>query len=321
MTRTTGTAVLRWPSAPGAASARDRTQEVRRDPRAGGPRPARLVRSFLIGCLLGVAACVTAAAGWFVHSRNLLMAERGLGYGLGVAAAGFMGLLLAYPVRKRWRALHRWGVVRHWFIAHIVFGGVGPLCALFHANFRVGSANSAFVLSATVLVALSGFVGAFLYTRIHEGLFGALATLESLRRQREESRDGLVFLAGCSPVVRDRLAAFEEEILSPPSGILAAVRRVLFVGVQTRIVRRRVRREIREAVRRAGEIAGWSWVERWQVEREARRAVARHVKLILRTARLGFHSRLLGLWHLFHLPLFLLMMLALGLHVVAVHMY
>ncbi|RMG96723.1 MAG: hypothetical protein D6708_02125 [Candidatus Dadabacteria bacterium] len=280
-----------------------------------------MVRTAVTLGLIGALAASLAAAGWFVHTRNLITAERGLGYALGVAAAASMGLLLAYPVRKRWRALHGWGVVRHWFLVHILLGVVGPLCALFHANFRVGSANSLFVLSATVLVALSGFVGAFLYTRVHEGLFGALATLESLRRQREESRDGLVFLAGCSSVVRDRLVSFEEEILSPPSGILAAVRRVLFVGVQTRLVRRRIRKEIREAVRRAGEIAGWSWVERWQVEREARRAVARHVKLILRTARLGFHSRLLGLWHLLHLPLFLLMMLAVGLHVVAVHMY
>ncbi len=113
-----------------------------------------------------------------------------LGHGLGIA-----GLLLMlanetlYSLRKRVRGVHR-GRMSVWLQAHIVTGIVGPWLVLLHSGGKFnGLAGLLTVLS--VLIALSGFVGRFIYTlapRACEatGLAGADATAqtESLLRTR-----------------------------------------------------------------------------------------------------------------------------------------
>jgi len=49
--------------------------------------------------------------------------------------------------------------------------------------------------------------------------------------------------------------------------------------------------------------------------------MTKQVKLLRRVAQLSFYERLFSLWHLFHLPLFILLVISALVHVLAVHMF
>jgi hypothetical protein len=67
--------------------------------------------------------------------------------------------------------------------------------------------------------------------------------------------------------------------------------------------------------------AGWTSAESTQRKMEARHHISAHMTTALRIVEFQVYERLFALWHLFHLPLFFLLVIVSGLHVVAVHLY
>src|SRR5262249_30513094 len=94
-------------------------------------------------------------------------------YWLGIGGSGLMLVLLLYPLRKRIRSLRAIGTVTFWFRAHMILGVIGPVLILWHANFRLGSINCSVALVTMLVVAGSGVIGRYLYSKIHLGWTGA----------------------------------------------------------------------------------------------------------------------------------------------------
>ena len=70
---------------------------------------------------------------------------------------------------------------------------------LFHANFSLGATNSNVALFSMLLVAGSGVVGRYIYTRLHARLEGHEDTLEQLKTVGERLRlqtTSIAFLPG-----------------------------------------------------------------------------------------------------------------------------
>ena len=126
-------------------------------------RPARRGRElwYALAAIAAVTA-LYAVASW--EQASLPRASSLIGHGIGVA--GFALMLLAavlYPLRKA-RADARWGSAAIWLRAHMVMGLVGPAMVFLHTGLKFsGLAGVAMVL--TVVVAASGVVGRYLYTR------------------------------------------------------------------------------------------------------------------------------------------------------------
>jgi hypothetical protein len=236
--------------------------------------------------------------------------DEGVGYALGIAGLGAMLALLLYSVRKRWLRFHQLGALRHWFRIHMLLGVLGPVAILFHTNFRVGSRNGAVALVSMLLVAGSGFIGRYVYTRVHHGLFGHKRSLREVTRDVESSRGALgATLAGCPPLA-ELVRAHEARLLGSSRIPLAGPGRVLLLGVRTRATARRARRLL-TASDRSGAIP----------RDEAERSVRVHLESVRRVAAFAFYERVLSLWHAVHLPLCVLLFLAALVHVVAVHLY
>jgi hypothetical protein len=119
---------------------------------------------------LGVAALVGCA--WAIGRWGGFTAGSTLGYNLGLAGGLMMLLLFSYPLRKHFRFMRGFGPAKHWFALHMALGILGPLFILAHSRFHVGSINAGIALASMSLVAISGIVGRFIYTRIHHGLYG-----------------------------------------------------------------------------------------------------------------------------------------------------
>ena len=56
-----------------------------------------------------VFAAAAIALGWLTREYGWINPEHGVGYWLGIAGGSLMLILLLYPLRKRWRFMHRLG--------------------------------------------------------------------------------------------------------------------------------------------------------------------------------------------------------------------
>lgn len=320
----TAAAITSSTNAPPAKSARADapkrpTPPTKRDGRMAGqyaPSALRLTTLALYG-LVGLVLYL----GWRNREDSYLIAESGDGYLLGIVGGTLMLLLLLYPLRKKARFMRGMGAIKHWFRAHMVFGVLGPVCVLFHANFQLGSVNSNFALACMLLVAGSGLVGRYFYTKIHYGLYGRRVTLEKLHSDAAVLKEKLAESVISTPQVMEPLNSQEAKALATSQGVLESAFRLLTLGIRIRwsqlVIRRRIERFLKaEAHRR-----GWSAAQLRIRRNAADRFVTAHLAAVRRVAEFSFYERLFSLWHLLHLPLFLMMVAAGVIHVIAVHMY
>jgi len=92
-----------------------------------------------------------------------------IGLKLGIFGTALFVMLFLYAVRKVVPWLGRIGVAKHWMDFHVVAGVSAPILIAFHASFKFhGIAGIAFWLM--VAVALSGFIGRYLYAQIPRSL-------------------------------------------------------------------------------------------------------------------------------------------------------
>ncbi len=115
--------------------------------------------------------------GLHAHLERYITPHRGFGYSLGIVGGSMMALLLIYSARKRAAWLSWIGTIPAWFQIHMVLGVVGPILILFHCNFHLGASNSNVALICMLLVAGSGVVGRYIYTRLHARMDGHQDTL------------------------------------------------------------------------------------------------------------------------------------------------
>ncbi len=275
----------------------------------------------LSGFLFFLVVASALVMGWRVRNQEYLTAESGLGYALGIAGSIMMLLLLLYPLKKKIRFMLNWGPTRYWFQAHMILGILGPAFILFHCNFHMGSMNSNVVLFSMLMVAGSGLVGRYIYTKIHYGLYGRQITLMDLQKEMEIKRSSLGYIFRYAPNLKHQLLQFESRALTPPRGLLHSVARLLTIGIWTRWMQFSLQWGLRRALKVAARRAGWPARETRRHGRIARVRILAHLAMVLKITRFSFFERLFGLWHVFHLPLFILLIIAGVVHVLAVHMY
>ena len=280
------------------------------------PRTAAPMRDgvllVLVVALVGVAALVARIAPWTSGSDP--------GYWLGVGGGvALLGLFL-YPLRKRWRRAHRWGDSRGWFAAHMMLGIAAPLLVVLHSRLEFGSLNATIAFACMALVAASGVVGRFLYSRIHVGLYGERANRallkEELDRHLAALREG-----GLAPAIERRLAMFAERAdVAAASGLRRPWRYPLLALDAGRTARG-------ASAMLEGALAARARDERWDRAAVGRRLARRralvraYVRTVLRAAQLSVHQRLFSWWHVLHVPLVWMLVATTVAHVVAVHMY
>ena len=269
------------------------------------------------------AAAVTGALafGWITREEQHLSPEEGIGYWLGIVGAATMLMLLLYPLRKRFKSLRHLGSVKTWFRAHMLMGILGPTLILFHANFTLNSLNATVATLAMLVVVMSGLIGRYLYARIHMGLYGQRAETQQLLADLAALKSVLGTDTGGNEAFARELAALEGCLPNLNAGAVATAWQIFRIGPRSRRIVRRLTTLADDAIRLGAKRYGWSR----RMRRERMALVREHLTVfraaILKTATLAFYTRLFSLWHHLHLPLFVVLIGAAILHVVAVHLY
>ncbi|MEZ5851993.1 MAG: pyridine nucleotide-disulfide oxidoreductase [Hyphomicrobiaceae bacterium] len=261
------------------------------------------------------------ASGWLQRNEGHLTPEAGLGYWLGIIGGTMLLALLLYPLRKRVRFLNRLGSVPGWFRIHMLLGVLGPTLILFHSNFGVGAPNSAVSLVAMLTVVASGIVGRYLYSKVHRGLYGRKTALAEVLQDTALLRELVERDAsGLNAVIAD-LRDFETHALRERRGVLAQLGSALVVGMRARRCSRRAIGRIHRALRQHVKAGSMSPRDARRAKASIRADLALYFSAARAASRFAIYERLFALWHMLHLPLFLLLVVTAAIHIVAVHRY
>ncbi|MGB8401106.1 pyridine nucleotide-disulfide oxidoreductase [Bradyrhizobium sp.] len=271
--------------------------------------------------IFGIAVTIVLWVGWLNRDDGHLTPESGIGYWLGIVGSSLMLLLLFYPLRKRMRSLRALGTVVFWFRAHMILGILGPVLVILHSNFKLGSINSNVALAAMLVVALSGVVGRYLYGKIHRGMYGCKAEV------REILADACALNAAIGadlPVANhlvERMSAFSQIGTLVPKGIFTGLFMLPVISARASIVRMRLMSEARQIIAVEGKRRGWSQKARRRRRAAVDELLTQHVAAVKKAAAFAFYERLFRLWHVFHLPLFFLLIVAAIIHIFAAHFF
>lgn len=279
-----------------------------------------LLRQFSVVRLFGALIVLVLIWGSQAHLERYMTPERGLGYGLGIVGGSMMLLLLIYPARKRARWLAFIGGVPGWFRLHMLLGTLGPVCILFHSNFSLGAMNSNVALFCMLTVAGSGVMGRYLYTRIHARLDGGKSDLDELRGVANQLRQQGSAVA-VLPQLMEQIEIEEQRLLAPERGALGRALHVFTIGIRGALARRRLRSVIRHAVAQAARDNATIAAHSRRLAATAQNYATRRLDASRRVAEFQLYTRLFSLWHVLHVPLFIMLLIAGTVHVISAQLY
>ena len=269
---------------------------------------------FLYNHLFSISIIAILLYGWANRDDNYLSAENGAGYILGIVGGSLMLLLLLYPLSKRTELLSRMIPLRYWFGIHMLFGIIGPVMILFHSNFHLGSTNSSVALVSMLLVAVSGLIGRYIYTHIHHGLYGKRISLAELKHELETKHTELLRIYKLDANLNKRLNIMESRALQDYAGIMASLMHVFMLFIDERRLKYRIMRLLKSSIKNNTSLA----VADIGITRAF---VDRYTNALSKIAVFRVYERLFSLWHILHLPLFIMMIITAVIHIFAVHMY
>ena len=265
---------------------------------------------------------ILIAWGSHAHLERYITPQRGLGYWLGITGGSMMLLLLIYSARKRFAWLRWIGGIPAWFEIHMMLGVVGPLLVLFHANFSLGATNSNVALICMLVVAGSGVVGRYIYTRLHAHLDGHEDTLEQLKAVGERLRSqttSISFLPGLLDAHRARGASAGSRRRRDSCGAFCTCSpadpaerwRAGWCIAKSSMPWRKPRQQESALIARHAQ----------RIAKVARRYADRRLEAGRRIAEYQMYARLFSFWHVLHIPLFFMLLIAGIVHVVAINVY
>lgn len=235
----------------------------------------------------------------FWNENHEVLRPAGLiGHGLGIAGSLMLtGGVFLYMLRKRVRAFHRMGLLKHWLEFHIFLCTAGPVLIIYHTSFKFGGIV-AVSFWCMIAVVLSGFVGRFIYGQIPRTIQGRELDIRELTlREKELSSD-----------IEQRL---DRNFLSEKLSFLNDNRRyhniTFFSSLKLVITDYLNSRKVISLIQR-------SYPE--QGNRELLESVKNKIILSRQIALLRSMQNLFRNWHVIHLPFAIIMFIIMFVHII-----
>lgn len=295
-----------------------------RAPQKKAARPSqRAFRISLNWLVFSVVLVALIHYGWINRNERHWTPEEGIGYWLGIIGSVMMALLLIYPLRKRFRALAFLGKIPTMFRLHMAFGVLGPALILLHCNFKSASLNASVALYSMLIVVFSGFIGRFIYGHVHSTLTGHRKAASAFF---EDNQFGAGLVGQSNPYrlsarSLERITTITKTALVRKNGLIGAIGHASLVRWQTRQLARSLQREVRTV---HAHLCQTNAAPRRQLN-TARKAfeseISRYLTAVRNAAGLAAYERWFALWHFLHLPLLLMLVIAVIVHIIAVHLY
>src|SRR5579862_8096026 len=282
-------------------------------------QPARL--RFSTEQVIFAGAGLVLIIGMQLPVAHYMSPKSGLGYAIGIVGGVLILSQLLYAVRKRVPSLRNLGSVHGWFQTHMVLGIAAPVCILIHCGFSLGATNSNIALFSMLTVSGSGIFGRYFYSKVHRGLYGRKANLAELQASARDLRErGTKLLM--MPKLMELADEQERQLLAVADWSSALLVFAPFaIASRFSSGRGRLRRYARAAITLTAERHKAVATQRARFERVAFDYVNRRMRATREVAEFRIYERLFSVWHVLHVPLFLMLIAAGIVHVISVHVY
>lgn len=267
--------------------------------------------------LFTLATGLIVVAAWAVRHGGYYKPGDDLGYYMGLTGALMMLVLLLYPLRKHLRIMQNFGPIKYWFRLHMACGILGPTLVVFHSTFHVGSLNAAVAMYSMLLVAGSGVIGRYVYSRIHHGLYGHATSLQELERNMGNCADNVETRLHFAPGVEERLRAFHKMATRRDSSLLVRAGRFMTIGLRAKWTRWQCLRSLRQFEAQHHTPSPTAA----KLSAEASELVTAYLGTVQNVAQFKTFEHMFSLWHILHIPLVYTLAASAVFHVIAVHMY
>jgi len=265
-----------------------------------------------------IIAAVILIAGPQLPTQSYLTPRSGVGYIMGIIGGSMVLAQIFYALRKRVPGFGFLGSVQMWFRLHMLLGTVGPIFILIHCGFSFGATNSNVALICLLLVSGSGIIGRYFYSKVHYGLYGRKATLTELQTSANALKKRFTNV----PMLPELLTRLEhEEDRLTDAQKWGALLAPTIIGSRARSGRRRINRYVKAAIKAAAANSSTVAAQRKNLERNVMAYVENRLQTTRKVAEFRVYERLFSLWHLFHVPMFFMVIAAGIVHVVSVHVY
>jgi len=225
-----------------------------------------------------------------------------LGHGLGIVGTVMLLVLFLYSFRKRVTLARRWGRLSSWLNYHIFLGIAGPVLVTFHTAFKFNGIVVIAYLSM-LAVALSGFIGRYLYVKIPHRVDGLEQSREEAQQELTKLREDLGSRFQLSSAQRQRIDGLASLSHLDSGGFRAVITLIwtdITAWLRRRILLSRFRRELD--------------LSRQDV-RTLRQLIHQQTRLSRQVAFWKTAQRLFHYWHVFHKPFAFTMVVIMILHV------
>lgn len=238
----------------------------------------------------------------FYHPDHENFKAGGLyGHGLGIVGT-FLILIgvVMYIVRKRSKAMARWGRLKYWLEFHIFLCSLGPVMILFHTAFKIGGIVS-IAFWSMVAVVLSGVIGRYIYIQIPRSIEGRELSLNEINEMKVNMSSVLQNSYGLDQVALSAiLSSMQVEKTVEKDNLLSGIINKFFNDQRTI---RRVKKTLR-----ANNLRG-------RDKRRITKMVKDEITINNRIERLQTMQKLFKYWHVAHLPFALIMLVIVVVHV------
>ena len=277
-----------------------------------GRLPVGIFSAFIVSLLI---------LGWQANLKNYISAESGIGYFLGIIGGSMMLIMLLYSLRKRIRFMRNWFATKYWFRMHMMFGVLGPTIILYHCDFSFGSMNSNVALVCMLIVAASGLVGRYIYRQIHYGLYGNKTTAEQLKHDFLSSNEELKTLFSLHSEFEQQLFNIDLTDLEKKQNIIKQFLNIFIFAIKGRLAYRSAKRNLAKATKALSLHQKWDKKTAKTFYSDSKELLAIYYATIRKIVGFQFYERMFSLWHVLHIPLFIMMIISGITHVFAVHLY
>ncbi len=266
-------------------------------------------------------AALFVASAIVVRSKDWYQPGSDFGYNLGLVGGILMLLLLVYPLKKRIKALQRFGSTKPWFVFHMICGVVGPMAVIYHSTFRINSQNAFVAMMSMLLVAGSGVIGRFIYVRIHSGLSSKQDRLDELESSSSQAALNFERDMQWAPEVVNALTEFRKRAMKPAGDRIGGAAKFLALPVWEWGVRRDCAAMLGAQLKLRAQQRQWDGRKLATRTRQFNALVATYTMTVKRAAQFEVYKRMFAWWHILHLPFVWLLAASAAYHVLAVHMY
>ena len=236
----------------------------------------------------------------FSDKHELLRPGGSIGLKLGVLGTVLFFIIFLYALRKVIPWLGRWGTAKHWMDFHVIAGITAPVVIAFHASFKFqGIAGIAFWIM--VVVAISGFIGRYLYAQIPRSLTAAELSLSELQVNEQELAEALLDQSIYSEKQLSRVMNMPSAAHIRQIGPLLAIGEMIALDVRRPLQIAGLRRASCGFAKKLFSAGGLLSSGNSEVEHVVR-LVRQKASLSKRVVFLDQSQRVFHLWHVIHRP-------------------